>query len=475
MKKILLTLASGFLFTQAYALQITQKASGKALEVTPSNVTETEVTFLLNGKSYTVPLDSLTAESVSALQASAKAESEVSFTKINEAIGHNLFGESDLWDEKAAEIAGRLNWKKESLKESNSSYRKYPQADYRFLGARPYSVTIYGGPDDTPEHLSLVFANKGDFNSTVGSGADHFKKAEGEKVELDLNDAIKIDETALETTLTAALGEPVEQYYGEKEAKRKVQRWDIGGQSFLMSAEKGEYVHLLVVRTENADAEGKVKFIKDAVVKASHLKNVRQDDNGDVWIDNIPMVNQGPKGYCAPATFERAMRYMNVPADMYLLATAATTAGGGTNTQLLAKDAKRIVRSKARRIKDISLGSGLKIRDVKSYIDEGVPVLWQMRSLKAYNKIANERTKERTSITDFEAWAETIQNEADETVGQLRREDNHHICLIIGYNEETNELAVSDSWGPQYELRWVHTEIAAAVTSTQSGGFVIDF
>lgn len=45
--------------------------------------------------------------------------------------------------------------------------------------------------------------------------------------------------------------------------------------------------------------------------------------------------------------------------------------------------------------------------------------------------------------------------------------------MVVGYNEATNEVGVSDSWGPRYELRWVHVDIARAVTS--SGGFVIDF
>jgi len=47
--------------------------------------------------------------------------------------------------------------------------------------------------------------------------------------------------------------------------------------------------------------------------------------------------------------------------------------------------------------------------------------------------------------------------------------------MIIGYNEATNELAVSDSWGPRYEIRWVHTDIANAVSSKYNDGFVIDF
>jgi hypothetical protein len=39
------------------------------------------------------------------------------------------------------------------------------------------------------------------------------------------------------------------------------------------------------------------------------------------------MVDQGPKGYCVPATFERAMRTMGIDADMYLLAMVGQRAG----------------------------------------------------------------------------------------------------------------------------------------------------
>lgn len=496
--RLLLICSASIMLLDAKTVEITQKATGKTLEVTPENVTEGEATFTVNGKSFTVSLDTLTEESVENLKAGLPAEGESvteekkteetvsesedaeAFSSFNEAVGHSLFEVSDLWDEKAEDIAGRLNWRKESKKENNSSYRLYPRADYQFLGARPYCLTLYGGADDTPERFSIVYANKGDYASTVGSGENHFKKREGaeenpEDALKDLGDAIKADEEAITKVLTEALGEHETQYYGERDDRRKVKRWDLGKQSFLLSSKREEYVHLLIVNTEDADKDGKIKFVKDSVMKERHLKNVRNEDNGDVWIDNIPMVNQGPKGYCAPATFERAMSYMNVPADMYLLATAATNPLGGTNTRVLASEAEKIVRSKARRIKPLELPDGLNVKEVKSFIDKGVPVLWQMRSLERYNKIANERTVKRENVDDFTAWAGEIQEEAEAVVPELGIEDKHHICMIIGYNEETNELAVSDSWGPRYELRWVHADIANAVTSTHTKGYIIDF
>jgi hypothetical protein len=466
-------------------VSITDKASGKSIDVVIKSVDGGVVKFETpSGGSFELPASRLTPDSIerikkhlSASQSTpAPASAPVEGAgKINELVGHELFGSSSsIWQENAAEVAKRLSLRVESEKANSSSYRLYTKMDYQFLGAHPYCVTLYGGEGAKPDSFSLVFANKGDFGSQLGVGEDHFKTMYPDKKPPgDLNEAIEFDAEMISGSLKKALGEPAEQYYGEKEDKRKVKRWDLGDHAFLLSSLEDEYTSLLIVPTANADAEGKVDFVVDSDFKKIQIENVKKEANGDVWIDNIPMVDQGPKGYCAPATFERAMRYMLVPADMYLLATAATAPGGGTNTTKLSEDCKRIVRSKARRIKELELHEDFEIKTVKRYIDKGVPVLWQMRSLSQYNEVANKRTKEREEVDDFSTWASEIQSEAEQVAPQLSASANYHICMVIGYNEETNEVAVSDSWGPRYELRWVHLDIAKAVTSR--GGFVIDF
>lgn len=468
------------LYTQdarAELVEVTQKQSNKVLSVEVVRLEGEKLTFKLkNDREFTIDLGMLTEGSVAKIRASVAATDRLNtekFAVVNKVIGHDLFDRGSLWNESAVEVAKRLRWPKESITDQSSSFRHYTGKDYQFLGAHPYCATLYGGKGGVVSHLSLVFANKGDFGSSAGFGEDHFKRLHPD-VELPstLEEAISTDAKLINASLSSYMGEAVTQYYGEKEDRRNVQRWDFGNHAFLLSEVDMEYTSLLIVSKKNADLAGKVDFVKDSDLKQIVLKNVVTEKNGDVLIKNIPMVDQGPKGYCAPATFERAMRYMLVPADMYLLATAATTQEG-TNTRLLAESSKRIVRSKARRIKELDLERDLKIRNVKRYIDKGVPILWQMRSLKEYNKIANQRTKERASVTDFSDWTVAIAQQAEEVAPRmLERLENYHICMIIGYNEETNELAVSDSWGARYELRWVHVDIAKAVTS--AGGFVID-
>ena len=102
------------------------------------------------------------------------------------------------------------------------------------------------------------------------------------------------------------------------------------GHAFLLAAPKDEYVALRILSVKSADEGGRSR-VTDAELFARAKTRVDRRPNGDVILKDIPMVNQGPKGYCVPATWERAMRSMGVPADMYVLAMAGQSgAGGGT-------------------------------------------------------------------------------------------------------------------------------------------------
>lgn len=462
------------------SIEITQKSSGRSIPVEIISTDEKNVTVRLkSGKSHILPLNSLTEESVKKIHASINAKEAVNaqaFLAVNKLIGGDVFSKShSLWSEPVQQVAQRLKLTQESTVKEMLSYRLYTQGEASFLGAHPYCITLYGDPKGKAEQLSLVFANKGDYGSKFGMGRDHFKKVYADKEPpQSLEKAIELDAKTITSSLTKKFGEPKTQYFGEKADRRKVKRWDWRNHAFVLSEKDEEYVSLAIIPTTVADSQGKVKRINDSEMKKLKIKNALKTTNGDVRITNIPMVDQGPKGYCVPATMERAMRYMGVPADMYLLAVSATDPETGTDTEILKENSERIVRSKGRRFKTVGLDGEIKLKEVKKHIDDGVPILWNMRSADQYNDIATQRTKKRAQVVDFAAWASEIQKEADAVVPQLKKvEENYHTCMIIGYNEKTNEIAVSDSWGPDYELRWIHIDIASAVTDT--GSFVLSF
>lgn len=413
-----------------------------------------------DGKVFELPKDKLSAaDQAYVLESASRAGGES--TAINTAAGHSVVTAEPLASRKAEELATGLQLRPESQSKYGKSWRLYAAyaKDYRLFGAMPYSVALYSNEEGLVTSVSAVYANKGDFGSKAGFGADHFKGG-NTATDAALAEAMMQDEQTVSKALTAALGAPKEQRFGEGKTRRKILRWDWNGHSFLLSNEEGEYVGLSIVSTDTANAGGKSLRMRDEDLKKRLVDGVVKAPNGDVYISQIPMVDQGPKGYCVPATFERAMRTMGMDADMYLLAMVGqSSGGGGTVVEYLLDGIRSQVYSKGRRPKDEDV-KDLKIRDVKRYIDQGVPVMWTMCSMDAYNEEADKNTDKRKSVTDWTAYATEIAETAQPFATREKPEDNRHICMIIGYNEKTNELAVSDSWGARFELRWVPLTVA---------------
>jgi hypothetical protein len=412
-----------------------------------------------DGKVFELPKDKLSAPDqayVTALGAKTGGEAKA----VNAAAGHELVSGEPFAARKADELAKNLQLPAESQSKHGKSWRLYAAyvKNYTLFGAMPYSVALYSNEAGLVTGLSAVYANKGDFGSDAGFAEEHFKST-GIPKPSTLEEAMDLDDRTLADALTKALGPGKEQRYGEGKTRRKIVRWDWNGHSFLLSNQPGEYVGLSIVSTETADAGGKSLRIKDDELKKRLIDGVVKSDNGDVYISQIPMVDQGPKGYCVPATFERAMRTMGMDADMYLLAMVGQTDERGTSVELMLEGIRSQVYNKGRRPKDEDLKE-LKIRDVKKYVDQGIPVMWSLCSMKAYNEQANKNTIARRKVTDWAAYTAQIAEPAKSLALQPKPEDNRHICMIIGYNERTNELAVSDSWGPAYELRWVPMPVA---------------
>jgi hypothetical protein len=413
---------------------------------------------LANGTTVTVPLVQLSEADRQYIDTRAAKSSDIA-QAINEALGLPAFTSEGLARRDAEEIAKAMKLPQESEAPVGKSWRLYAAVrvpGYKLFGAVPYSVALYSNAEGKTESLSIIFANKGDYGSKVGFGRDHFRTTGEAGEPSSLAEAMKRDRDRIEQSLGAALGEGQRQRFGDSGTRRSVRRWDWNDHSFLLSHEEGEYVSVLVVPTSQADAGGRTARVSDAEIRARLQASLRREDNGDVWISGIPMVDQGPKGYCVPATFERAMRYMGVEADMYLLAMVGeTAAGGGTSVNQLMDNLRSQVYRKGRRLKETSVKT-LRIRDVKRQIDSGIPLLWRMCSMEQYNDVADKNT----SLRRKGGHAEWLARTRAQFAKLPKPESNHHLCMIIGYNENTGELAVSDSWGARFELRWVPVEVA---------------
>ncbi|WP_372846898.1 hypothetical protein, partial [Pontiella sp.] len=402
------------------------------------------------GKTVTVPFDTFVAADVKHLEdllaAPARGDLHaVPWNELNELFGRQIWQDDHLWDDATGAAAKRMGLKKESRTAFMENHRAYPLGRENILDEPVYTAALYGGEENAAS-ISFVFLNLGDMPIPGGAVSPKTIKEMAQKIE-DCGRHIH-------DVLVSKLGEPKRDSLGKGDMREKVWRWDWNNHAIMLAEAEGKYVALRIMPTERADRAGRVEKITESELKQRMASCVERRDNGDVIIRNIPMVDQGPKGYCSPATWERYLRFMEIPADMYLLALAGNTGiGGGTNMEDMLNATKSLISSNGRELDPIS--GSLAPEDLAEYIDQGLPIMWRFLSTPSFQLSANNNTARRNG--------KEVKNKNDS--GQA--EDTGaggHICLIIGYNRQTGEIAISDSWGPKFAERWVSVSDAQRVS-----------
>ncbi len=396
--------------------------------------------------------------------------------EVNKALGIPLFGTGSLWDENDAVVANRLRWPQESKTSSEAGYRRYPytfNSETKVLGARALSLFLQG-VNDRPARVAILFANKGDV-VFYSSAQEASRQAAATNQPLNVTDgmlkgcqdAMRRDKATLEAALKALFGDsrPVRTGRFATTAEEGL-RWDWNGHTFLLAAPQNEYVALRIIPTsvfEDADS-GKKAF---AAAKAELSKRVQHREGGDVIITDLPMVDQGRKGYCVPATFERILRYYGLAEDMNVLAMAGKTeAGGGTSVSDIQAATYAMIRDAGGNITQRNFTGS--VAEIKPFIEAGKPILFAHYSTREFNKRVNDRMTHRIAVNNWDEWKNTFLPSLKKTIPLQADPLSGHVCLIVGYNEKTREIAISDSWGQAATERWMTEEEARQIKATQA-------
>ncbi len=268
-----------------------------------------------------------------------------------------------------------------------------------------------------------------------------------------------------------------------------------------------EYIRVVIVpRTGHAAADNANLTGRSILVKAKSLRqlktNIVKNSKGDVVIENIPMVDQGQKGYCAAATAERLLRYFGLDIDQHQVAQLAeTSARGGTSIEGITEAITSIGKSYSLDQKFlIATDKGKSFldsqfyRDLKDYnaaarrarkpevdwerhtmnhmvditslwnaMDPQILMQSRMRRNQEFTKFtANIRSYVDSGIPLFWSCLVGLYPEVPDVSsgGQAFG----HMRLIIGYNTKTHEILYSDSWGPNHALKRMPESQAWAMT-----------
>jgi hypothetical protein len=356
----------------------------------------------------------------------------------------------------------------ESETKYQSSYRVYIDQGPELLGARPKSISLIAS-EDHPDQLTIMFANKGDSASTY-LRANAAANASLKDI-TEIKRLIQADYDILKKNISEQLGKPSTQGFGEAGKAREFPlRWDYQGTAFLLTERPGEYCVVRILPSSSADQGGKTSRISDSAMRERMKNNVVHRPNGDLIIQNIPMVDQGPKGFCVPATYTRVLLYAGVPADLYLLALLGhTDVGGGTSTIAMENSARALAASYGRSITSVS--PSLDLSKLETFFEKGIPLTWAMVVDEKLDHDLSSRLRQRTE-SDPESWIKTLAEKRKAARSIKKNLNNGHVCLLIGLNRKTGELATSDSWGPEFAERWITIEEARAISQGDLGAIV---
>ncbi|MCJ8331704.1 MAG: C39 family peptidase [Lentisphaeria bacterium] len=361
----------------------------------------------------------------------------------------------------------------------------------RFLKMKTDEVIVKFKNEKISE-VKIMLYNKGDAGTMVGRGFS-FNKISKAKFEDMIENATKKINVFLNIKKPKKLSRSTAQ---KTAAKRYTHYWVKGKTLFLLewSGDKikpqggGRKVYMaeyLRVRLKPYTGKSSItKLDKIAKIRKKDTKaNLVHDENGDIYIKHIPMVDQGPKGYCVAAAVSRVLQYYGRNTDMHEVAKVAKTTAGGTGPEEIYNALKKI-----RTRMGLSLEAPIKF-DNKDFL----------KMIKDYNRMAKRKKERQVSAYGFSVFEQMDLDILMEA--KLKRKTRYdkfknniykhiktgtplawtliimfpeqnfpqasfsgHMRLITGYNKKTDMVIYSDTWGAGHEKK--EMSMKKAFTST---------
>jgi hypothetical protein len=405
-----------------------------------------------------------------------------------------LFGASSCWDQSAdtfmrGNVGQSFRWLSAT---GRDAARCPPENALQCFGMRVWEAVVRFEAD-RPRSLEVSLYNRGD----AGDLSEEAFAILVAKIRQALDQHVGGDGGMLPLQRVAGKAK-LERCAWNKSGNQFVLKWSSTGKRGEFRA---EYV-LLEITPYDAKADP-LKARSSALVQTrsgmltpAELKaKVTRKDDGTVYIADVPMVDQGQKGYCAVATAERILRHYGTDVDQHIVAQLAdSSATLGTNPEHMLAMLKKAGTQFGVKVKVLY---GLEFRKL---LDE----------FRAYNKFARKAGKPEIGIPggrmiiisdlyanldpatyrqfrteklrrEYETFQRDIQKYVDQGVPlawsvhlgmfpepELAQASGGHMRLIIGYDAQNGKIVYSDSWGPRHDYKTMPMDQAWTITSSLS-------
>ena len=293
-----------------------------------------------------------------------------------------------IWESKIADFEQDFENKKFGFKWQSVAQRSLRSLGkgFKMLGVSAGETVIRSGANGNMQSISISFYNKGD-NGAIALG-QFFSLSE------------KIKEQLVEK-----LGsEPrKEEDKGTVDLTRL--SWESGKTTYQLEQSKSRSgAEFLRFRVRSSKTAGHGESTADRTSLRANV--VRDRSNGDVFIDSIPMIDQGKKGYCACASAARIYQYYGRTTDQHEIAQlAGSSARGGTTLPEMVGSLKKVtsqLNSRVITLYEYPKGISDSKLDYRTY-ENGLKEM--MRDVNSYQQLAKKNGKKSIPIRGEKPYA----------------------------------------------------------------------
>jgi len=349
------------------------------------------------------------------------------------------------------------------------------------FGVKSGETLVKGSKDKKVAALTFSVYNRGDHG----------------KISLqDLNNRFN----SIKSALTKAIGKEPENRTKKGAVNLTSYMWRHGATAFLLEKSTSNSRTAEFLRMRMAPLKDATRGSKTAS-RTGLRSNLKREKNGDTWITNVPMVDQGRKGYCACASAARIYQYYGRETDQHEMAQIAGSTAQGTSMSAMVSALKKVTAKLDSRVlvlyeypkgmaKEGMRGAEWKssMREISSDFNKYQTLAKQKnRGMINYHGKKGGKAKssdqlnifELQKLMDAEIYREVMVKKANFSrfQSQLKKYINEgipvgwclqlgmfpepglpqagggHMRLIIGYNDKTKEIIYSDSWGKGHERK----------------------
>ena len=333
------------------------------------------------------------------------------------------------------------------------------------FGAVPQAVYAYGQSGQTRQ-LAITYLDAGEvFGFKLGGEKTGAERRVGGEKRANFDHLFGKLTRNLTTRLHGGCGPPRLTTIGRSNMLRTVYkdyRWE--GFILRLAVRAGHSVALHILREETAFdsfADGGILKMNGRERGEKLAENVRFGENGDLWVDGIPMFGQGNTPYCGIHSLAMVGHYLGLRIPVRALAGSAGLRNNGSargaNIMGLYYAAAEEVNLQVR------LSGRFDARKVQKSLQAGLPVV-------VWRRVSLEREKARAEFAAKFAknpalrLPEPNQSQRNSWPPRDKKGSPSHASIVSGLNLDRNEAILTEPWGEHARGRRIRLEELEATT-----------